>query len=174
MPGENLLTFRPRVSGIQQVTSVTVHGWDPKNKQSITGSASSPELRGKIGFRRDDIAGRLGGGEVHVVDQPVNTKKFPVRGTCLDNAVRVKQHRVARFKGFGADLPAFTQFVVNLSRSVRSQGYIYLIFIGGAFATFTYFKKRSRKFREYLDRLSLKIPVVGDILTKSARARSAS
>ena len=62
------------------------------------------------------------------------------------------------FKGFGADLPAFTQFVVNLSRSVRSQGYIYLIIIGGAIAAFTYFKKRSRKFRENLDRISLKLP----------------
>src|SRR5215469_2780147 len=77
------------------------------------------------------------------------------------------------FKGFGADLPAFTQFVVDLSRSVRSQGYIYLIVIGIAFATFTYFKKRSRKFRENLDRISLKIPVVGAILTKSALARFA-
>jgi type IV pilus assembly protein PilC len=77
------------------------------------------------------------------------------------------------FKGFGADLPAFTQFVVNMSRSVRSSGYIYLIVIGGAFAAFSYFKKRSRKFRENLDRLSLKIPVVGDILTKSALARFA-
>ncbi len=77
------------------------------------------------------------------------------------------------FKGFGADLPAFTQMVVNMSRSVRSQGYIYLIVIGAAFAAFTYFKKRSRKFRENLDRLSLKIPVVGDILTKSSLARFA-
>ena len=77
------------------------------------------------------------------------------------------------FKGFGADLPAFTQFVVDLSRSVRAQGYIYLIVIGAAFAIFTYFKKRSRKFRENLDRISLKIPVVGAILTKSALARFA-
>ena len=77
------------------------------------------------------------------------------------------------FKGFGADLPAFTQFVVNMSRSVRSEGYIYLIVIGGIFAVFMYFKKRSRKFREYLDRISLKIPVVGEILTKSALARFA-
>ncbi|HEX7966385.1 MAG TPA: type II secretion system F family protein [Gammaproteobacteria bacterium] len=77
------------------------------------------------------------------------------------------------FKGFGADLPAFTQFVVNMSRSVRSSGYIYVIIIGGAFAAFTFFKKRSRKFRENLDRISLKIPVVGDILTKSSLARFA-
>jgi uncharacterized membrane protein len=77
------------------------------------------------------------------------------------------------FKGFGADLPAFTQFVVNMSRSVRSQGYSYVVVIGGALATFMYFKKRSRKFRENLDRISLKIPVIGEILTKSALARFA-
>ena len=77
------------------------------------------------------------------------------------------------FKGFGADLPAFTQFVVNLSHSVTSEGYIYVIVIGGALGTFFYFKKRSRKFREYLDRISLKIPIIGDILTKSAIARFA-
>ena len=78
------------------------------------------------------------------------------------------------FKGFGADLPAFTQFVVDLSAFGASyQGYIYLIIIGAAFATFVYFKKRSARFRENLDRLSLKIPVIGDILTKSALARFA-
>jgi type IV pilus assembly protein PilC len=71
-------------------------------------------------------------------------------------------------------IPQFEeQFVVNMSRSVRSSGYIYVIIIGGAFAAFTFFKKRSRKFRENLDRISLKIPVVGDILTKSALARFA-
>lgn len=77
------------------------------------------------------------------------------------------------FKGFGAELPAFTQFVVNLSRSVRSEGYVYVIVIGGGLSAFFWFKKRSRKFREYLDRISLKIPVIGDILTKSAIARFA-
>lgn len=77
------------------------------------------------------------------------------------------------FKGFGANLPAFTQFVVNLSRSVRSQGYIYLIVIGVVATVFMYFKKRSRKFRENLDRISLKIPIIGAILTKSALARFA-
>jgi type IV pilus assembly protein PilC len=77
------------------------------------------------------------------------------------------------FKGFGADLPAFTQFVVNMSHSVTREGYIYVIVIVGGFSAFTFFKKRSRKFREYLDRISLKIPVIGDILTKSAIARFA-
>ncbi|HET7922543.1 MAG TPA: type II secretion system F family protein, partial [Gammaproteobacteria bacterium] len=77
------------------------------------------------------------------------------------------------FKGFGADLPAFTQFVVNLSRSVRSQGYIYLIVIGAAFSTFMFFKKRSRAMRQALDRMILKLPIVGNILNKAAIARYA-
>lgn len=77
------------------------------------------------------------------------------------------------FKGFGADLPAFTRMVVDLSQFVRSKGIFLLAAIAAIFATFFYFKKRSRKFREFLDRLSLKIPVVGGILTKAAIARYA-
>ena len=45
--------------------------------------------------------------------------------------------------------------------------------VAGLFATFFYFKKRSRKLREFLDRLSLKIPIIGPILNKSAIARYA-
>jgi type IV pilus assembly protein PilC len=79
----------------------------------------------------------------------------------------------ALFQGFGANLPAFTQFVVNMSESVRHQGWLYLIVIAGFFTAFFAAKKRSRKFRENLDRLSLKIPIFGNILVKSAIARFA-
>src|ERR1700733_220286 len=58
------------------------------------------------------------------------------------------------FKGFGADLPAFTQMVVNLSRFVQSNGVYIAVVVAGAFWTFFYFKKRSRKMREWLDRIS--------------------
>lgn len=77
------------------------------------------------------------------------------------------------FKGFGADLPAFTQMVIKLSEFVRDKGWIILIGLGVITTTFTYVKKRSAKFRESLDRLALKIPVVGAILTKAAIARFA-
>jgi type IV pilus assembly protein PilC len=77
------------------------------------------------------------------------------------------------FKGFGADLPAFTQMVINLSRFVQAQGiYIGIVVAGGVYA-FMYFKKRSRKMREFLDRLSLKMPIIGPILVKAAIARYA-
>src|SRR5712672_1295892 len=57
------------------------------------------------------------------------------------------------FKGFGADLPAFTQMVINLSKFVQSEGIFIAAFVAGLFWTFFYFKKRSRKMREFLDRV---------------------
>jgi type IV pilus assembly protein PilC len=77
------------------------------------------------------------------------------------------------FKGFGADLPAFTQMVVNLSRFVQSQGWWMLMVTGGAFYTFFYFKKRSKRLQLLLDRVMLKLPIVGPILQKSSIARFA-
>ena len=51
------------------------------------------------------------------------------------------------FKGFGADLPAFTQMVINLSRFVQDQGWWMAMIAGAAGYAFFYFKKRSRPMR---------------------------
>ncbi len=77
------------------------------------------------------------------------------------------------FKGFGADLPGFTQAVINLSKFVQNQGWLLAITTGGGIYGFMWIKKRSRKVRHILDRLSLKAPIVGPILTKAAIARYA-
>ena len=77
------------------------------------------------------------------------------------------------FKGFGADLSAFTQMVIDLSRFVQAKGLYLAVVTGAAAYAFFYFKKRSRKMREFLDRLSLKLPVLGPILNKAAVARYA-
>jgi type IV pilus assembly protein PilC len=77
------------------------------------------------------------------------------------------------FKGFGADLPAFTQMVVNLSRFMQHQGWMLIFVIGGAIYAFMYFHKRSRNMRRALDRAMLKFPIIGPILVKSAIARFA-
>jgi type IV pilus assembly protein PilC len=77
------------------------------------------------------------------------------------------------FKSFGADLPAFTLMVIGVSKFVQSSGvYIAIVAAGGVY-TFFYFYKRSRAMREFLDRSSLKIPVIGPILNKAAIARYA-
>lgn len=77
------------------------------------------------------------------------------------------------FKGFGADLPAFTQFVIGLSEWVQAWWWAVVSVIAVIGYTFSYFKKRSRPFNHFLDRALLKIPVVGMILEKSAIARFA-
>ncbi|MGB5211303.1 MAG: type II secretion system F family protein [Gammaproteobacteria bacterium] len=77
------------------------------------------------------------------------------------------------FQGFGADLPTFTRTVVNLSLFVRTKGWaIVLVAVAGVMA-FTYFRKRSRTFHRLLDRLMLKLPIIGNILRKAAIARFA-
>jgi type IV pilus assembly protein PilC len=77
------------------------------------------------------------------------------------------------FQGFGADLPTFTRMVIDLSAFVRTKGIIILIGIIAAVAAFLYFKKRSRPFRHFLDRMMLKAPIIGPILEKASIARYA-
>jgi len=77
------------------------------------------------------------------------------------------------FKGFGADLPAFTQFVINMSRGLQDNGIYVAAVLGAGVYTFFYFQKRSRKMREFLDRAMLKFPIIGPILYKGAIARFA-
>ncbi len=77
------------------------------------------------------------------------------------------------FKGFGADLPAFTQMVINMSRWLQSNGIYLGVLLGGAGYAFFYLKKRSRPMRENIDRMMLKFPIVGPILVKAAIARFA-
>jgi type IV pilus assembly protein PilC len=77
------------------------------------------------------------------------------------------------FQGFGANLPAFTQFVINISEIVQHKGLYLAVVAGAAGYVFFYFKKRSRKMREVLDRVMLKFPIIGPILNKAAIARYA-
>src|ERR1700738_1241386 len=58
----------------------------------------------------------------------------------------------ALYKGFGADLPAFTQMIINLSKFVQHNGIYVAIVLGSAAYGFFYFKKRSKAMREFLDR----------------------
>lgn len=77
------------------------------------------------------------------------------------------------FNDFGAELPAFTQFVIGISAAVRNNGLFLAAVVGGAIYAFFYFKKRSKPMRQWIDRTLLKLPVLGPILTKAAIARYA-
>ncbi len=77
------------------------------------------------------------------------------------------------FKGFGADLPAFTRVVIEISQFIRNQGWLLAMIGGAAIYTFLYFKKRSRPMRHFLDRMTLNMPIIGPIMEKAAIARYA-
>jgi len=77
------------------------------------------------------------------------------------------------FQGFGADLPAFTRMVIELSVFIRGNGPMLAAAIGGGVWFFLYSFKRSKAMRDNIDAFSLKVPVIGPILDKSALARFA-
>jgi type IV pilus assembly protein PilC len=77
------------------------------------------------------------------------------------------------FKNFGADLPAFTQVIVNMSRFMTSYWYLVLLIAGGIAFGIIMLYKRSTRFAHFCARAVLKLPVIGQILHQSAIARFA-
>jgi len=75
------------------------------------------------------------------------------------------------FQNAGASLPAPTQFLVDASHFMQSCWYIVIGAIGGGIAAVVIGKKRSPKFAHFMDRVALKMPVMGDIVRNSAVAR---
>jgi type IV pilus assembly protein PilC len=77
------------------------------------------------------------------------------------------------FKGFGADLPAFTQMIVDASRFLTAWWWLVLMIVVGSVVGFIFIYKRSPALERNVDRLMLKLPVLGQILHQSAIARYA-
>ena len=66
---DNLISFRPRVSGVQQVQTINVRAWDPKNKQVVNGSAGSGTTTSQAGVTRSKVSSDLGGGTTVLADR---------------------------------------------------------------------------------------------------------
>tara|TARA_R110002096_G_scaffold46310_3_gene123508 strand:+ start:4640 stop:5857 length:1218 start_codon:yes stop_codon:yes gene_type:complete len=77
------------------------------------------------------------------------------------------------FSNFGADLPALTTIVINMSKWFQEYWWALFAVIIGSVVGMIQLKKRSMRFAHFLDRISLKIPIIGEILEKSAIARFA-
>jgi len=77
------------------------------------------------------------------------------------------------FKSFGADLPAFTKFVINLSEWAQDWWWAVIGSIFGVVQLFSYVHKRSAEFRHFIDKTLLKLPIIGLIINQSALARFA-
>ncbi|HIE56220.1 MAG TPA: type II secretion system F family protein, partial [Chromatiaceae bacterium] len=77
------------------------------------------------------------------------------------------------FNSFGAEPPAFTQLVIDLSKFIRDKWWMILLGLAATIILVSNAWKRSPKFRELIDRALLSAPIFGSILHKSALARFA-
>lgn len=75
------------------------------------------------------------------------------------------------FSSFGAELPLPTQIVINISEFMTESWYLIFgpLIAGIVFITAMY--KRSTALQHFVDRLTLQLPVVGDIIRKATVAR---
>ncbi len=87
--------------------------------------------------------------------------------------VKVVPQFAETFSSFGAQLPAFTLFVLGLSTLAQKWWWACLLGIGAAGFAFTQMKQRSTSFAYLVDRYMLKLPIVGQILYLSVMARFA-
>ena len=77
------------------------------------------------------------------------------------------------FQDAGAELPAPTQLLLSASIFMQSYWWVVIGVVVIGIASFIFFKKRSLKFAHFLDRVALKMPVMGEIVRNSAIARFA-
>lgn len=77
------------------------------------------------------------------------------------------------FKNFGAELPAFTQIIVNASRFMVAWWWAVVLVLAVGIGAAIYFFKRSPAFQHLVDRMILKVPVIGQIMHNAAVARFA-
>lgn len=79
----------------------------------------------------------------------------------------------ALFKSFGSQLPLPTRIVVALGHGLTHYWYLILGFIGGSIYAYIKAKKTSEKFRYFLDKVAIQMPVFGELIRKSILARVA-
>jgi type IV pilus assembly protein PilC len=75
------------------------------------------------------------------------------------------------FTSFGADLPGPTLVVIAISDFVVQYWWLFAMVLIGSFMALVYFFRKSQKFRDAIDRMSLRIPIIGEVLRKATIAR---
>jgi type IV pilus assembly protein PilC len=168
-------------------------------KQGIEGGASLAEALGKYPVQFDELYRNLvrageSAGVLDIVLDTVATYKERVEGIkakikkalfypvmVLVVAMLVSMIMLlfvvpvfaSTFRDAGAELPAPTQIVINASEFMKQYWWAVIGTIVGAVVALVVAKRRSVKFAHFLDRVMLKLPVIGNILRQSAIARFA-
>ena len=87
--------------------------------------------------------------------------------------VKVVPQFAETFSSFGSELPAFTLFVLHLSETVQEWWLIILVSIIAAVTAFVEARRRSKGFSHWVDKITLKLPIIGDVVYNSIIARFA-
>ncbi|MCH9047512.1 MAG: type II secretion system F family protein [Proteobacteria bacterium] len=77
------------------------------------------------------------------------------------------------FSNFGADLPALTQMLITMSNFFVQWWWAMFAVIGGGIYGLLALHKRSKVFAQGMERIMLKLPILGVVLEKAAIARFA-
>lgn len=93
---------------------------------------------------------------------------FVVTGLLM---VKVVPQFASIFEGFGAELPAFTQMVVAMSDWFQANWFISVVIIAVVVTAHKEASVRFKKYRDTVDAILLKAPVVGNIVNQSVYAR---
>ena len=87
--------------------------------------------------------------------------------------IKVVPQFASTFQNFGADLPAFTRFVVSLSEWMQANWLFALLAVSIGIGGTIEAKKRNKKVAQFFDRLALRLPILGQITYNSIAARFA-
>jgi phage protein D/phage baseplate assembly protein gpV len=71
---DTIAAFHPRVTGVQQVRTVTAAAWDPKTKQRLSGQAPAPTPLTQIGLKRNKVSDDLDGGQIHISNSSATSR----------------------------------------------------------------------------------------------------
>jgi type IV pilus assembly protein PilC len=85
--------------------------------------------------------------------------------------IKVVPQFAETFRGFGADLPGFTLFVLAISEWVQSWWFMMLLGLFSASYASSQAKRRNKRFADWLDSVSLKIPIIGNVVHDAVIAR---
>lgn len=152
-----------------------------KHPQCFDGLYVSMVQAGEVGGVLDEVLNRLAKlleDVARLQNQIKSAMSYPVTVGTLAVAIFVGMTVfllptfAAIFEEIGTDLPAFTKMMLAISEFLRTPQYVFglvLVLVALAFAYKQYYKTRVG--RETIDRLSLKMPLFGDLIEKTATAR---
>jgi uncharacterized protein involved in type VI secretion and phage assembly len=138
---DELRSFRPRITAVQQVEKVNVRGFDSHTKQDVVTTAASPQQVTEAGIRRSQVAKKFAGAELEIAGQSFSSQDeaadlaqsmldqlanayLGAEGTCAGNP-KLKAGTILKIKGVGS----------NYSGTYRAAKVTHLLRGGGGYVT---------------------------------------